>query len=217
MPKIHFYNIQALGAGLKTQRRQKKLEPEKVSKDLGIPLKYLEAMEDGRFFDLPNEKYAKKATRFYCRYLNLDHEGYWKEIKRFQPFAPISQNIKGWDFWHWHAIGRKVLIWGTVLLVLIFLGFSVERIFAAPRLEITSPKTLDLRTTDNQIEVVGKSQKEAEILVNNKEFFVDKDGIFKAPIDLQSGLNFIKIEAKKKYGRTSDVLIRVLVKKPGGN
>ena len=40
--------------------------------------------------------------------------------------------------------------------------------------------------------------------------WVDKDGNFSTLVDLQKGLNLIKITAKKRYSRISEAEIRVL-------
>ncbi|MBI5766004.1 hypothetical protein HZA71_02130, partial [Candidatus Falkowbacteria bacterium] len=49
------------------------------------------------------------------------------------------------------------------------------------------------------------------IIINNNNVFVDNEGGFQTTLDLQNGLNLIKITAKKRYGRAREVDLRVLL------
>ena len=105
--------------------------------------------------------------------------------------------------------------WRRALLVIIiiglvaFLAWKVDAIFRPPTLTILSPQD-GLITYSRQLDVVGMSTPEAEIVINYKAVFVDSAGKFSTTVDLQNGLNLIKITAKKRYSRTSEVQIRVL-------
>lgn len=87
--------------------------------------------------------------------------------------------------------------------------WNIEAIFRSPKLEIFSPIDGTI-TFERQLEVRGRSTKEAEVFINNSSILVDSDGYFNTLIDLQKGLNLIKISAKKRYGRASMAEIRVL-------
>lgn len=108
------------------------------------------------------------------------------------------------------CILRRVFIWCSVLAVVAFIGFKVYSIFTPPAMAVLSPQD-GLITKENKIEVKGYSVPEAEIIINNKNIYVDGEGKFSADIDLQKGLNLIKIYATKRYSRANEKEIRVLV------
>ena len=109
----------------------------------------------------------------------------------------------------WPKAMRRILIILVVLAILIFLGFRIQMIFSPPPLEITQPQD-GLIAVERQLEIVGQSQKEAEIVINNQNVLVDDEGVFRTTVDLQKGLNLIKITAKKRYGRENVVELRIL-------
>ena len=111
----------------------------------------------------------------------------------------------------WHQLIRRLAILALIAGVLIFLIFKVQHIFAFPRLEVVSPVDGSM-VYEKHLKIVGKSEPEVEIMINNKNFFVDSEGEFSADVDLQKGLNLIKITAKKRYSRIKEVDLRVLYK-----
>lgn len=122
---------------------------------------------------------------------------------------PASLEKKYFLMWP-HFLRRFVGILAIVLIVA-FLGFSVERIFSAPSLVIFEPMD-DLITKSQRLDIIGRSEPEAEVIINNRNIAIDAGGNFKTSVDLQNGLNLIKITAKKRYGRVREVDLRVLLK-----
>jgi len=120
-------------------------------------------------------------------------------------------NIEKRYFSQWPKIVKRVLIILAVLAILVFLGFRVQMIFSPPYLDIVEPQD-GLIATERQIEIIGASQSEAEIVINNQNILVDNEGVFRTTVDLQKGLNLIKITAKKRYGREKVVELRILFK-----
>ena len=87
----------------------------------------------------------------------------------------------------------------------------MAKIFSPPVLEISYPLDGSL-VSEKQITLRGHSAKEVELIVNNKEIFVDDNGNFETIVDLQKGLNLIKITAKKRYSRIQEKEIKLLFK-----
>ena len=69
--KIHL-DLDTIAEQLRTARQNKNLRLEKVSRDLGINIKYLSALEKGRFDLLPKGLYGKNYLIEYSKYLKLD-------------------------------------------------------------------------------------------------------------------------------------------------
>lgn len=72
-----------------------------------------------------------------------------------------------------------------------------------PELEITQPvdKTI---WENNKIEVIGKTQPETIISINDHLVIVDKEGNFKYPLSLSFGENIIRVVATDKAGNQTE-------------
>lgn len=200
-----------VGDKLKEARLENGLALERVAKELGIAFKYLDALEKNKFREIPGELYVKKFLSLYAHYLHLDY----RELIHLIDFPTADgrawkKKIGRWSFISWPRLLKNFFILLLVAAVAIFLIISVERIFLPPELVVLSPEN-NYATTEARIEVVGRSQKEAQLLINNRIIFVDDNGNFSTEVDLQSGVNFIKIIARKRYSRPQEITLRVLL------
>ena len=184
---------------------------EKAAKDLNIAFKYLEALENNNLAGLPGRPYLKNFLQLYCQYLRLNFADCWNDARRLEIKEQKKyKNIEGRYFLMWPKFIKRAIIGLIVAAILIFLALSIEKIFTPPPLQIIQPQD-GLITKTRQIEIIGQSQKEVEIIINNNNVFVDNEGGFQTTLDLQNGLNLIKITAKKRYGRAKEVDLRVLL------
>ncbi|MFA6422495.1 MAG: helix-turn-helix domain-containing protein [Candidatus Buchananbacteria bacterium] len=197
------------GQILARQRRAKRLSLDTLSKKLKIPFKYLEALEYGDFKNFPPG--WQKLLKKYCAHLGCDFKVIWQTAKSEQKkMVGINRAVEKNYLMAWPKIIRTAVIILIVAGVLIFLGFKVNQIFSAPTLKIGEPVD-NSKTYQKKLKILGKSQKEAEITINNNIIFVDASGNFEALLDLHGGLNLIKITAKKKYSRTREVDLRIIL------
>lgn len=80
----------------------------------------------------------------------------------------------------------------------------------APELEINQPQDGETITDDNnRIEVIGKTEGEADILINDHFVVVDSEGNFNYQISLDEGENEIKIISKDKAGNQTEKTIKI--------
>lgn len=206
-------NGASLGERLKEARQEHNLALLTVAKDLNIAYKYLDGLENNRFNDLPGQTYVKNFLKHYCDYLHLDFGDCWSLVdwEQTSQLNPASRRIDRKYLWSWPKFIRNLAVAVAVLSILFFLGLKVKDIFVAPDLEIISP-TNGLITAARQVEIVGRSEPEVELVINNQNVFVNDKGEFATSVDLQKGLNLIKITAKKRYSRVRQVDLRILLK-----
>ncbi len=199
-----------LGEKLREARLDRGLPLEKAAKDLNIAFKYLEALENNRLGDLPGKTYLKNYLRDYSCYLHLDFGELWDEAKiSTQKEAKKFQAIHGRHFFVWSKFLSRLAAAFVIIILLVFIGWKISDIFRPPSLVISEPSDGYITST-SQIMLRGLSAKEAEITINNKAVFVDNQGKFEAAVDLQKGLNLIKISASKRYSREKDIILRIL-------
>lgn len=202
-----------LGEVLSEARNKRYINLDEASKDLDIPFRYLESLEHNNFKDIPDEKYLKKILKKYCDYLKLDFFSSWQIFKDHKNFSVDgkSKKVENKYFTSWPNLIRKLMIVLVIIAILFFLIIKVEQIFSPPTLDISYPYD-GLIVDTRQIVLTGRSEAEVELIINNKEIFVDDRGNFETTIDLQKGLNLIKISAKKRYSRIIEKEIRLLFK-----
>ncbi len=194
-------------------RRDRGVGLERVAKELKISFRYLSALENNKFSDLPGKVYLKSFLRQYCDYLDLDFKDCWRLVKDFRANTiPTASSIKKKHFLSWPEYIRRALLILAVIGILFFLGWRVKEIFNPPPLEIIQPPD-GSTVSERRLEIIGRSRPEIEIVINRKTVFVDEQGEFRAEVDLQKGLNLIKITAKKRYSRPREKELRILFKK----
>ncbi len=209
-----------LGWELKTARENKGISIQAAVQKTHVPLKYLEAIENNRFFELPKAKSHRQAyVRELCKLYNLDFEvisykfncegglkflskHYFPKIdpNNLQPFSLFIKNIALISF---------------VLFFVVYLGWQIHGIITPPKLIVYSPIEGQL-SNRAETAIQGETDKESQLQVNGKEIKVNEQGKFNDVILLSNGVNTITLSTTKKHGKTTTVTrhVVVMVKEP---
>ncbi|MDN5347732.1 MAG: hypothetical protein PWP65_1296, partial [Clostridia bacterium] len=114
-----------IGEQLRRARQEKGLTLHEVEEATKIRLKYLNALEEEAFDELPGRVYAIGFLRNYARYLGLDAEELVRQLKEIVPL-PQEEPLRGFTPGHELTVSRRrwqrLLIAGLVILALI--GFN---------------------------------------------------------------------------------------------
>lgn len=201
---------------LKETRLKKGLQLIDVEKETKIKLIFLEALERGDFKKLPSESYALGFVKTYASYLGMsqataaalfrrEYESKQIDImptyKKKQPGGRKRISFKS-------PKGFFILFFGVLLCIYLIFQFSF--LFMGPKLAVDSPKEGQL-VTSNIIQVSGKTDPYATILVNGEEIYVDLSGSFKKNMYVHSGEQDITIISKSRYGKETKKEIQVRV------
>ncbi|MFZ5559425.1 MAG: hypothetical protein ACOZAL_01365 [Patescibacteria group bacterium] len=81
-----------------------------------------------------------------------------------------------------------------------------------PELEVTQPPA-DITVNQENFEIIGKTSPVAYLTINSQEVYIDKEGNFKEGINLNQGLNIIKIEAKNRFNKSNIIIRRIIYEK----
>ncbi len=201
-----------LGKVFKRYREEAGLKIEQVEKDTKISQRMLLALENDNYDILPEDLYVKNIIKTYAEYLFLDYN------KLLNLYRTSRGEIKDEKFkikktnrvYITPQIFRYIVISVIFLILAVYLGLQINNIFTMPDLVVYQPDK-NLTTSQNFIEIKGKTEKETRVLINNKEIYIDSNGEFKATLDLQKGLNTIKISASKKHSKENVIFREVLV------
>ena len=223
-----------VGDRLRDAREAKGVDLFRVERDTKIRSKYLAALEDGEFADLPGDVYARGFLRNYASYLGLDcdeiEEDWRREAGTTTPvrgpsFAgprPITVN-RGIVFQRSHiAIVAVVLI---VAIVGVYFGYQVTRFLSYPTVAVVAPDVahVTVETGVTGYELTGTSTAGATIEISvdgqpAKTTLADETGHWTYPATLHPGANQFDITAENldtgHASKTQQVVIEVPIVTP---
>jgi cytoskeletal protein RodZ len=203
---------------LRSSREEKKLSLEEISRKTGIKIAYLSAIENDDYHQLPGGIYKKTFLRKYaaCLGVTLPDSNEKSVSERKQPdrekkdvFSRKKISVR--EMLVFPKILRNTLIVFFFFTLLFYLGFYLKSSFSLPKMEIFQPPD-SLTTTNNFIEVVGRTESRTQVTINDLPILQDKDGNFRKTVELKTGINTIIISAQNKYSRKSTIKKQILVK-----
>jgi hypothetical protein len=187
----------------KNSRLDKELELNEISKKLKIPAKYLEALEDEKINNFPQEPYCSLIVKDYANFLGLNGEEILSLFRR--DFAQKNKTTKkGNSFFVFTP--QFTFKMGITLTVIFFSGyliFEYLKFNRPPELKVNWPETEII--TDNTLEIIGFTDPESTVRINQDLVIVDATGSFKKKIILTPPESKIVIESKSANGKTTIV------------
>lgn len=207
-----------LGVKLKECREEKELRLEDIYQTCNIPVKYLQALEEERWSDLPGEIYLKNFLEKYCSVLGLNFKlcfkQYNKQIvlkeKHFQKKKPKQNFSSLLDFLN----PKRFKVIMIIIILIIFLGylyFKINNYISPPDLIINYPPE-NFETMENIVTISGQTEIEAMVFVNSESVSVEEDGQFHTDLKLKYGLNRFYLTSQRKYGRHNNQEVIILKK-----
>lgn len=206
-----------LGERFRQIREERRLTLDEAAQATNVPAKYLGAIEAGRHDQLPGLVYARNFVRQYAKFLEISEtaalEKFTAEdeiVRGKKPQAPRLVPRANTEFPWYIRYSRFILGGAAILLVGGYLVWQVTNLVEAPRLEVTEPST-DIATSAATITIVGQTDPSVTVRINNQQTEVEADGSFRETINLEPGLNTLKITAVRKYSQTAVVERRILL------
>jgi len=206
-----------LGEDLEITRKSLNLTLKAIEKKIGVTGYYLAALENGDWELIPGEVYAKNWLKKYVIFLGLD----WEEVNK--KFEAETNRLDIWPKQGNQRFGvskKKIVLLPTLLkniflvilisLIVLYLGWQIWSLLKPPKVVVLYPQD-NFVTYSRKVKILGKVDPGIWVGLNDEELPVDDYGWFKVDINLKTGLNVIKIEAKKSYGRTNTVYQQIVV------
>lgn len=209
----------SLGDALKKKRRRLSLSLRDVEKTTKIKRIYLVAIERSRWGELPSEVYVAGFLNTYSKTLKLDAK---KILRRFKEEHKTHELIHGEKIENPKEIRVRRLFFTPRLLAIIiaitlalgfggYLWFQISGFAAAPNLEISNPSSQEVKTSEQRIEIKGKTNTDSSISLNNEPIPVNTSGEFVQQVSLQKGINVLEIVSTNKAGKKATKVIQVMV------
>jgi len=200
---------------LRSRRKKKGLSLEEAEEETKIRSKYLEAFEESRFDVLPGNVYALGFLAKYAEFLGLEKEpilsqfklerGEEKDLGKLVPERRIRQA-------YFSITPRIIVIFAVVIVLAGIVGYiiySVRQFTLPPNLEISSPNSEQV-IKESTVDIVGKTDEGATLLINNQTVLIDDRGNFQQQVKLNPGLNTFELKATNRLKKETVKQVKIL-------
>lgn len=212
--------MRTVGQMLKEEREKKLYTLDDVEKSTKIRKELLIALEADDFSKLPPSTFVQGFIKNYGRFLGLNEDKLLAVFRReFSDQKNPPKVLESWknplDNRKFYLTPTKLLssvIVGVILLFFGYLWFEYRFLVGAPYLEVTQPA--DKVSVDaTEVKVVGKTEPEAKVSINNQEVGVDFLGNFSEDIKVTESASTITITSISKTGKSTTVERTVFLKR----
>lgn len=198
-----------VGQKLQEERIKKELSLDDVSSQTKIRQSFLAAIEKGEYNKLPSAAYAQGFVRNYARFLGLAEKEilalFRREFDEEKYIRVLPQSMTKEQSY----IPSRFRAKQTVIAVcLIFVALAVFIIYQYrfaifnPELYVSSPANNSV-IYSSRVVVLGKTDPNATVFVDNFPVSVNTNGEFRKVMSLFPGKSIITIKSINKYGRQS--------------
>lgn len=205
-----------IGTKFRESRSKKGLTLEEISNATKIRKEFLEAIENGEYKKLPSSAYAMGFVRNYARFLGLDEKQsiafFKREFDSEKTFEVLPKFSAGSEI----SLKKFRLGWNPILLlsVIVFLAlfifFQYKDAIFSPSLHVISPKDGETITSQD-FEVLGKSDPNSTVFVEDQPVSLDSEGNFKKIITVFPGKSSLSIRSENRFGRETEIIRQINV------
>ena len=211
--------MRTVGDILKETREKKFYTIDEIEKATKIRKELLEALEKGQYEKLPPPTFVQGFIKSYGKFLGLNTEKllavFRREFSEVKNPPRILESFKNpMDNKRFRITPGRILVSATLTLVIIFfvyLWFQYRFLVGAPALEVSEP-TDQFNAISNEITILGKTDPESKVSINNQEIAVEQNGKFSQQIKLSDNVNKIVILATSKSGKQTKIERTVFLK-----
>jgi cytoskeletal protein RodZ len=209
-----------LGERLRLLRRTQAVTMDMLVEATRIQRRYLEALEWGRYHELPDPLYTRNFIRAYARYLGAD-EAYFLEL--------FANEVARSDLLGPHRLPRTrarralflsapQILTGLLISFVFFLGIAwlasrIYVVFQPPEIIVSFPAPESVTTVPYVLVSGSAKDTDVSIRIQNKSIPLSPEGTFFLEVPLEVGPNIITISGRSRYS-SAHVDTRIVVYQP---
>ena len=107
----------------------------------------------------------------------------------------------------WLKIGLLTILF---VVILVYSYYKTKDLFRG--IKLTTIGIEDGKTVSNSLlELQGKARNAVYLSVNDREIFINTEGVFNDSLILSPGYNIITIKAQDKFGKEKEEVFRVIL------
>lgn len=198
-----------VGQLLHRARAARKLSLKEVSKELNIPVRHLESLEQGDLSTFTAEVYARGAFQQYADFLQVRAEktqhAFLRVLSGAREYVPLRVHRP--LPWLQRFITPRWILAGAIALIAVlvgsYIGWQVQTFLRLPDLALLEPTSEVI--SGATVTIRGRAESNAQVTVNGETTVLANDGVFEVPMYLHPGINVLQIEAKNAAGRTRTI------------
>lgn len=195
--------MKTVGYVLKTARMSKDLSLGRIESAIKIKKEFIEALEKEDWDNLPEFPVVSGFVKNYADFLGCDKNATLALLRRDYPPKKLFINPKP-DVEKKFSINPKItFITGIALVILstiVYLSIQYSKYMSPPELTLVEPAEGQI-VNQRKLTVLGKTEKDATVIVNNQPVLVDEEGNFALQINIISDTKEIVVSAKSRAGK----------------
>lgn len=206
--------MKTIGEILRTARKDRDLSTNQLSGITKIDTRYIEAIEENDFKNLPSATFTKGFVRNLAISLGKDPDE-WVALLRRDYHSNTPGNAppirRTRRFFVGSLIQSQTLLIGLgVVVFLVYLAFQYRAVITPPPLDVISP--VKDAVLVSPVAVEGKTASGTTVVVNDDlKITPDSDGRFLTKLNLSPGSNEIKIEVINRFSRSTTKTIPITI------
>jgi transcriptional regulator with XRE-family HTH domain len=206
--------MKSIGEVLKEKRVRRKYSRQKLERLTKIKKSFIEAIEKEEWQKLPELPVVTGFVKNIAQSLNIDRNNAVALLRRDYPPKKVAISPKpdvAQKFIWSPKLTFFVGLFVCLVVIMSYLVFQYVNFTNPPKLEVLSPKEGQEIVTEN-LAVVGMTDPEATIVVNNQPVLVDGNGSFKAEIEIFEGTEEVVIVARSRSGKETVIRRKIIPK-----
>jgi cytoskeletal protein RodZ len=200
--------MRTIGEVLKNARKELKYSFSDVAKKTKIKKDFIKSIEKEDWENLPEYPVVSGFVKNIAEALKVDSKKATALLRRDYPPKTISVNPK--------PDVSKEFVWSpkltfltgiavVIIAILSYLGYQYIRFVSPPELVITAPEE-NQEVDENTLEIIGATDTDATVTVNNQPVIVDENGNFREEIEVSKTTQEIVVVAKSRAGKETKVI-----------
>lgn len=199
--------MNTIGTFLEKARSEKNVSLEKLEQTTKIKKQFIEAIEKEKWENLPEYPVVLGFVKNITGSLDVSTDTALALLRRDYPPKKLkvtpSPDVE--KKFTWSPKLTFMIGIGLFLLTLLgYLGFTYFRFISPPKLLITKPVEEEI-VLSSELKVVGTTDTDAKIEVNNQPILVDLNGNFEGSIEISEETDEIVIVATSRSGKETKI------------
>lgn len=206
--------MKSVGKVIKEARIRKRLSRKRLESLTKIKKEFIEAIENESWGKLPEYPVVAGFVKTIAKVLKLNEQSILALLRRDYPPKDLQINPKEEipEKFTWNP--KFAFIVGALTVSLLIIGYLLYQYFNfvnPPKLIVENPVD-GQSVSGNSFVVVGRTDPDASILVNNQPTIVEEDGRFSTEIEISEGTTEIVVVAKSRSGKETIVRRKIIPK-----
>lgn len=206
--------MKTIGILLKEARIKKRYSLSKLQELTKIKKDFIDSIEKEKWSDLPEYPVVVGFVKSLAGCLDVGERQLIAFLRRDYPpkKLPTSINPKPDISNRFVWTPKLTFLIGITLVVLMVLGylsFQYLRFITPPSLEVMQPKNEEV-VKSRKVKVLGKTDADAVVRVNNQPVLIDKEGKFEGQIEIFEGTTSLVIKSVSRSGKETVIERKII-------